>query len=591
MFYNEKVLTNTTPSVGIYEGNQGQAFFMKEGKKLKDEAAREAAEAKKDMETAHKLNLSQGMNALANDDQLMSNPQALGAEMDKLAKGIVSEINDDDIKLSILTDYEISKGSMLNKATANMKRIQAENNRALTYDSVYKGIDSLGTSFGNAITGEYDDNDIVNFQYSLNNIKKNINARNLDGTFMFTDAQRRAMAKEADGYMISSFVDSYSKLPEAKRAAIASKLENDYFRISLGDDGFKYKGTIDLDARPVYKNKDGSVSTEVSKIFEFDGEYVILPTIKTVNGQRVDMTDEEAIEEAKQSKQHLGVYKTRAEAEKASQAIHERGENGVDLRDVVGEETYRDIKRAVAKYDSEYKAELVKQFNWDGKMSIRDFVSNPTEAGLNKVYMYHPNMSETTKAKYREILDNDPVYVEYQKTMYADAEAAKNAVLEFADTDFNSDDSRDAALIDVVSKINKSYAGGKLKDEEVSNLKSDLLTTMIDDNVRENMREMKPFYDNFWKEIFTISPTYDRAAVKKRLEDMAEPLQRQVIDGISRGASAEEMKLLLKQSRRKFINFKYPPIEGKEIGDILSLNGVPYKVISIEPVPTLEPVK
>ena len=590
MLYNEKVITNASHSVGVYEGNLGKAL-MNEGKRLKLEGDKELEQAKKLEETSYKLNLSQGMNELATNQELMSNPQALGQEMDKLAQNVTANIQDDDMKVKVLTDFEISKGSYINKATTNMQRVQAENARSATYDSVYKGIDSLSTSFGNAISGNYDENDIVNYQYSLAKIKESVNARNLDGTYMFTDAQRRAMAKDADSAVINGFIDTYSKLPEAQRMAIASKLENDYFRISLGDDGFKYQGNIDLASRPVYRNEDGSVSTEVSRTFEFDGKHVILPTIKTVNGRGVNMTDAEAVEEFRSSGLHLGVYNSKAEAEKAAEAIHNRGEKGVDLKDIVGETGYNDIKRAVAKYDSALKAEQIKQFNAEKKASIVSFLQNPTEEGLKTVRLLNAGMSEKTYADLEQVLLDDPDYQAEQKTMFSDFTSANNAIMEFAELDFENDEEQFKAVTDIVNKMNKSCKKNKLTVDDISQLKGSLLTAMTNDAVRANMREIKPYYTNFWDTLLTFSPTYDNMKIKKQMEDFAEPLQRQVIDGISKGASAEDMKRFLQQSRRKLINFKYPPIEGKEIGDIMELRGVSYKVISIDPVPVLEPVK
>lgn len=63
MFYNEKIITDATPSVKIYEGNQGQAL-MKQGQQMKKEADKELEQAKKLEETGYKLNLSQGLNSL-----------------------------------------------------------------------------------------------------------------------------------------------------------------------------------------------------------------------------------------------------------------------------------------------------------------------------------------------------------------------------------------------------------------------------------------------------------------------------------------------------------------------------------------------
>lgn len=500
MFYNEKIITDATPSVKIYEGNQGQAL-MKQGQQMKKEADKELEQAKKLEETGYKLNLSQGLNSLYTNPELMSNPQALGQEMDKLAQNVTANIRDDDMKVSVLTDFELAKGSYINKATTNMQRVQAENARSATYDSVYKGIDSLSTSFGNAISGNYDENDIVNYQYSLAKIKESVNARNLDGTYMFTDAQRRAMARDADNAVINGFIDTYSKLPEAQQQTIKKALSENKYSIAISKD------------------------------------------------------------------------------------------DSINLKNIVGETGYNDIKRAVAKYDSALKAEQIKQFNAEKKASIVDFLQNPTEEGLKTVRLLNAGMSERTYADLEQVLLDDPDYQAEQKTMFSDFTSANNAIMEFAELDFENDEEQFKAVTDIVNKMNKSCKKNRLTVDDISQLKGSLLTAMTNDAVRANMREIKPYYTNFWDTLLTFSPTYDNMKIKKQMEDFAEPLQRQVIDGIANGASAEDMKRFLQQSRRKLINFKYPSIEGKEIGDIMQLRGVSYKVISIDPVPVLEPVK
>lgn len=602
MLYNEKVVTNASHSVGIYEGNQGQAFFMKQGKKLKSEAEKELEQAKKLEETGYKLNLSQGMNELASNQELMNNPQALGQEMDKLAQNVTANIQDDDMKVSVLTDFEISKGSYLNKATTNMQRVQAENARSATYDSVYKGIDSLSASFGNAISGNYDDNDIVNYQYSLAKIKESVNARNLDGTYMFTDAQRRAMVKDADSAVVSGFIETYSKLPEAQRMAIASKLENDYFKISLSDDGFKYQGSIDLASRPVYKNKDGSVSTEVSKIFEFDGEYVILPTIKTVNGQRVDMTDEEAIEEAKQSKQHLGVYKTRAEAEKASQAIHERGEKGVDLRDIVGDTAYNDIKRSIGNYEALLAKEQEKARKAERDYRVTMFSKNPTGVELEAMKREYPDLSDKTFERLDDIWKKSPNYAAVTK----DWQVAQDAIMKFIEQDFNEDQDQDRidSYLGAVNDIRTANANGLITAERMQDKLDELATVMQDKEALDVYRNIKPYYNSvlstlekmtnsmFGTDMFSQSRSamgFGASAWKeKRIRNTARDFLKVRMDAafeelknMDNSKAVDNFRLAMKKAREELVGVIDPNLAGLSEGQIFSINGIPHKYLGV----------
>lgn len=565
MFYNEKIITDATPSVKIYEGNQGQAL-MKQGQQMKKEADKELEQAKKLEETGYKLNLSQGLNSLYTNPELMSNPQALGQEMDKLAQNVTANIRDDDMKVSVLTDFELAKGSYINKATTNMQRVQAENARSATYDSVYKGIDSLSTSFGNAVSGNYDDNDIVNYQYSLAKIKESVNARNLDGTYMFTDAQRRAMVKDADSAVVGGFIDTYSKLPEAQRMAIASKLENDYFRISLGDDGFKYQGNIDLASRPVYRNEDGSVSTEVSRTFEFDGKHVILPTIKTVNGRRVNMTDAEAVEEFRSSGLHLGVYNSKAEAEKAAEAIHNRGEKGVDLKDIVGETGYNDIKRAVAKYDSALKAEQIKQFNLERRYAAMEFSKNPTESGFKRLESLYPEMSDTTRKKYIEAYEQN---LDYEtETIFEGAKEAESAAKEFMNVIEGTGEDNAVILDDLaeyIRKLQRSNLNKKISTKEVEKF-SNLAYNAINDKV----------FATQVNRIFGEDSAFDKVArwfLPQRDMQRVEQIGGQTIQATVSymlNGDFEGAREVYKKGQREAIKIRYPeiPFDSLQEGEI-----------------------
>ncbi len=80
-------------------------------------------------------------------------------------------------------------------------------------------------------------------------------------------------------------------------------------------------GNINLSARPRVENKDGSFSTLKSISFGTPQGEVLIPTITP---QGVQLTEDQAIEQFKQTGQHLGVYKDAESATTAAKAISER---------------------------------------------------------------------------------------------------------------------------------------------------------------------------------------------------------------------------------------------------------------------------
>lgn len=235
MLYNERITTDASAGAKVYEGNQGQAI-MKQGQELKQQAARELEQAKDLEKKGYKLGLAKGMNELWADEKLSSNPQALAAEMDKMAESVTSNIADKDTKVDVLTDFELKKDSYINQATTKMKRIQEEKARSAAFDAIYANIDSLSRAFGNGVSGNYNDGDVVNYQYSLDRIKANINARNPDGTYMFSDSQRRAMAKEAEKAQLTSFKSTFDDMPDKERVRVADLIKNDNYYIQTSEE-------------------------------------------------------------------------------------------------------------------------------------------------------------------------------------------------------------------------------------------------------------------------------------------------------------------------------------------------------------------
>lgn len=80
------------------------------------------------------------------------------------------------------------------------------------------------------------------------------------------------------------------------------------------------EGNINLENRPKVWNKQGQYETVKTITREFDGKTVLLPTI--INGKEVSV--KEATEHYKNTGEHLGVFKTKEEADKYDKQLHER---------------------------------------------------------------------------------------------------------------------------------------------------------------------------------------------------------------------------------------------------------------------------
>lgn len=225
------------PTVSAYQGNIGQQM-MKVGARLdrysgelQDKADKELAQAKKLYAQGLNINLSKSITELRNDDRLASNPKGLADAMDKVLEDTLKDVTDDDVKTAVMVDYQMKRGTYINQAQNEFKRVQREIAKSRAYDTVYNNIDTMGLSFANALTGNYTDDDVANFQHSLEAIKVNINAKNPDGTYVFTDAQRRAMQNDAQGSYLKGFKAIYEQLDDAQKEDVSKAIDDDSFEL------------------------------------------------------------------------------------------------------------------------------------------------------------------------------------------------------------------------------------------------------------------------------------------------------------------------------------------------------------------------
>lgn len=111
---------------------------------------------------------------------------------------------------------------------------------------------------------------------------------------------------------------------DAKRADDAFKTQAPAANMQVGKpEVLKYGATeaptLDLQNRPYVHNPDGSVSTVYSMGVDLDGKKTLIPKVSK-DGRM--MGDDEAVDEFRNTGEHMGVYPTDEASEIAGEKIH-----------------------------------------------------------------------------------------------------------------------------------------------------------------------------------------------------------------------------------------------------------------------------
>ena len=304
-------LYNSTGEPGIAKEAQRVRGYARQ---MDADAQRYEQQAKKTYSTALKISAADTMNQLY--AQYPDDPVKLQEEFKKAYDKSIGEIADDDVKIDFMANMTLQSQSYISKAIDNKKKKDYRIMKSTTFDGIDKNTQMLGLSFSTLLGDDFNPDNVGVYNIALNNNNAMINTLNDDGTYMFTDEQRKRMRDDMDKSHLFALKTNFDDMESYKKDSYMKLLADDAVEIPVGVDEDKniirknlrdivtpesYEKFKDY-AEKVYERKqkllkkNGGLSEEEADALAQEqqrSEHIIKSALKDIKELKKDKDDEE----------------------------------------------------------------------------------------------------------------------------------------------------------------------------------------------------------------------------------------------------------------------------------------------------------
>ena len=177
--YTENQVSNYANSVGEpgigVEAKRVAAY----GEEFNQSAEAYEKQAKNIYSNAVKNQWQQSINELMENPAIANNPELMEKEIAKIDDKIASEIVDEDVKVDFLANSILNRKPYINHARNNFIKIQNEREKSSAFDNIYNGMERVGISSLNILSGGGRLEDIEAYLNSKRDIDLKINKKSI----------------------------------------------------------------------------------------------------------------------------------------------------------------------------------------------------------------------------------------------------------------------------------------------------------------------------------------------------------------------------------------------------------------------------
>lgn len=246
--------------------------------------------AKETYSTALKIGATDTMNALYK--QYSDDPVALENAFKKAYNKSIGEIADEDVKIDFMANVSLQSQSYITKAIENKKRKDYRIAKSMTFDGIDKNTEAMGIAFSTLLGSDFNPDNVAVYNSAMSANEQMINTLNDDGTFMFTDEQRKEKRKAMDRAHLLALKGNFNDLEPYQKENYMKLLAEDKIQIPVG---------VSEDKEIIMKNLQEIVSPESYEKFKDYAENVMKKSSKISKRDKAlggSKTPEQSLEEA-----------------------------------------------------------------------------------------------------------------------------------------------------------------------------------------------------------------------------------------------------------------------------------------------------
>lgn len=218
----EKQSVTQTPGVEIGRtGDSVLEFAEREEQKARKTLNLAQEKYRNEVNNSAKISMQEAMENYGND------PEKLSTELSNIRNSIGEGIEDKNVKVDFLSNFDLTSQSYLSQARSNRRKLEREDLRRVTTETLTNADDISALAFSNMLGQDYSPDDFPNYMIADEQKMNMVLAKNDDGTNVYSPEQINRFQEQFAKTKMYATQKYIQTLPPDQQISYAKSILND----------------------------------------------------------------------------------------------------------------------------------------------------------------------------------------------------------------------------------------------------------------------------------------------------------------------------------------------------------------------------